>query len=345
VDAHMAEVLSKDDMTRMTELGAADADAVNSAVSSQGLPPAPPPEFPSSPEVHAPGDTKARIGVIGDPHIGLEISEPLISAAIDDINGLGVDATVIVGDLTQNGRAELFVQARKVFERLENPWLVTLGNHDMWGYDTDKAVGLERFEAAFERDPYGVLETDAFRLVMIDSADPEASPFPPFDITLGGFTGEPKESVPGGRISAEMSDWMSRIEPGPPTLVVLHHPPYPYMGFPPIIFGLDEESSRTLASFVERIGAWGVICGHTHRSVHYPFAGVPYLEVISSKEWPFGYGLLEISEEGWSYNLRPISNRELVEKASARAGILFRRYSRGKEEARSLVWKAREPVG
>jgi Icc-related predicted phosphoesterase len=343
VDAHMSELLDPKDRDRLIELGAPDADAVNEAVGTQGLPPSPPPEFPESPEVHAPGKVRARIGVIGDPHIGLQISEPMISAAINDLNGQGVDLTIIVGDLTQNGKAELFTQARSVFEKLESPWIVTLGNHDMWGgHDTDKPVGLERFKSAFEREPFGVHETDDFRLVAINSADPSPSPFPPFDLTIGGFTDEPNESVPGGTISDEMAAWMAGIEPGPPTLVMLHHPPFPYMGFPPIVFGLDEASTKTLESFIDRIGAWGVICGHTHRSILHQLAGIPYLEVICSKEWPFGYGLIEMSDEGWSYNLKPISDADLVAKASARSGVLFRRYARGEEEARSFVWKARE---
>lgn len=339
VDAHTAEVLEAEDRQRMKELGAPDAEAVNAAVAEQGLPPAPPFEFPPTPEVHAPGEVRARIGVIGDPHIGMETSDKMIPAAIRDINSEGVDFTVVVGDLTQNGRAELFTRARTFFEQLEAPWSVTLGNHDMWGFDTDKAVGLERFTAAFERKPYDLIEANGVRVVMINSADPTASPFPPFDITIGGFTDEPNEAVPGGSISREVADWMDTIEPGPPTIVVLHHPPYPYMGFPPIIFGLDQASTETLEKFLRRIDAWGVICGHTHRSVQYELAGIPFLETISSKEWPFAYGIVEVSDGGWSFNLKPISDQNLVDEASAHSGILFRRYSRGDDEGRAFVAK------
>lgn len=339
VDAHMKQVLDQADLERMIELGAPDAEAVNAAVAEQGLPPAPPPEFPPAPEVHPPGQALARIGVLGDPHIGMEISDKMIPAAIRDINAEGVDFTVIVGDLTQNGRAELFTRARSIFEELAAPWSVTLGNHDMWGFDSDRAMGLERFTAAFERKPYEVIEANGVRVVMIDSADPSPSPFPPFDITIGGFTDEPNEAVPGGAISEEVAGFMDSIEPGPPTLVVLHHPPYPYMGFPPIIFGLDPKSTQILESFIRRIDAWGVICGHTHRSVQYELAGIPYLETISSKEWPFAYGIVELSDRGWSFNLKPITDQTLVEEASARSGVLFRRYSRGDQEARAFVAK------
>lgn len=337
VEVHMERVLEGAPREKMIDLGKPDAEAVAAAIQARGVPSPPPPEFPETPEVHAPGSAHTRVGVIGDPHVGLNASDRIIPVVIGDLNNEGVDLTIVIGDLTQNGRADLFVRAREMFEALRSPWLVTLGNHDMWGYDTERAVGLERFASAFDRDPFGVAEANGVRTVMINSADPTASPFPPYDITLGAFTGEPNEAVPGGRIDEEMEAWMSTVEPGPPTFAFLHHPPYPYMGFPPLIFGLDEPSTGRLSAFVERIGAWGVMCGHTHRSVAYELAGIPFLETISSKEWPFAYGILEVSDQGWSYNLRPISDQRIIDEESSRYSVLHRRYIRGEKEARAFV--------
>ena len=340
VELHVAEVLDEAQKQRMIDLGAPDAEAVSRAIGEQGLPPAPPLEWPEAEPAKAPGQVLAKIGMIGDPHIGLAVSDQMIPAAIEDINREQVDFSFIVGDLTQNGEADLFIRAREIFDRLDSEYLLTLGNHDMWGFGGSEAVGLDRFKTAFQREPYGVKEVGGARMILLNSANPEGSPFPPYDLTAGGFSADPPESVPGGVISDEVADWMRGIAAGPPTLIALHHPPHPYLGFPPLIFGLDEKSTSQLAEFVERIGAWGVICGHTHRSVVYEFAGRPFLEVISSKEWPFGYGIVEISDEGWSYNLKPVSAKELVEEASARASVLLRRYSRGPDEARAFSYRA-----
>lgn len=306
------------------------------------MPPVPPPEWPSAPSAPAPEPVRARLGIIGDPHIGARSSDGLVQALVHDLNRQGVDLAVAVGDLTQNGKAELLERARAVLGELEVPWAATLGNHDlwdaMWSGGTGEA-GVERFMKVFGSAPHALWEVDGLRLVVINSADPTPSPFPPFDLVAGGFTDDPSETLPGGKISEEVAEWMATIEPGAPTFVVLHHPPYPYLGFPPIVFGLDARSTELVAGLVERTGAWGVFCGHTHRCSLSQLAGVPVIEFPSSKDWPFGYGLVEVGERGWSLNLQPITDRPLVEEASTRAGVLFRRYARGPDEARSFVWR------
>lgn len=334
VDAHVGDLLAEAGRARLLELGRPDEEEVSAALEKEGLPPPPPPEWPEAVPAHAPGEARVRFGIIGDPHIGLDVSERLIPAAVDDLNQERVDFSVAIGDITQNGAADSFVRARAILDRLDAPCLVTLGNHDMWGGGGDRPVGRERFAAAFERAPYAVYEADGVRLVLIDSTDPEASPFPPFDLFTGAFTEGPNESVPGGSISPEVAEWMASIEPAGPTFIALHHPPHPYLGFPPLVFGLDEASTRLLADLATRIDAWGILCGHTHRSALHSLDGVPTIEVPSSKEWPFGYGMVEVSDEGWAFNLRPISDRALVERESA--GLLFRRYARGPDEARAF---------
>lgn len=339
VDLHTSEFLDDADRDRLLELSAIDSGDVNSTIARDGLPTPPPFEFPSVERVTAPGRTLAKIGIIGDPHIGMEISDKVLPALVEELNRAQVDFSVAVGDLTQNGLADLFLRAKEMLEKLDAPSIVTVGNHDMWGYDTPEAKGLERFAAAFQRKPFDVYETNGVRVIALNSADPTASPFPPFDMIQGGFSDEPNESVPGGLIGKEAAGWLSEFGPGGPTLIVLHHPPYPYSGFPPVTFGLDEESTKILSDAVKRTQAWGVICGHTHRSALYEIAGVPMLEVPSPKEWPFGFGIVEVTDEGWSFNLQPLGDRSIYESRSTRTNAVIRNYSRGPAEARGFVWK------
>lgn len=339
VDLHSQEFLDETGRSRLLELSAADAADVSAAIERDGLPTPPPFEFPPAERVKAPGSPLARIGIIGDPHVGMAISDKILPALVNDLNTERVDFSVALGDLTQNGLADLFFRARDFLEKLEAPWVVTLGNHDMWGYDTKEAKGLERFTAAFQRKPYAVHEANGVRVIAVNSAEPTASPFPPFDIVRGDFGSEPNESVPGGMFSEEVADWLAGQGRDGPTLIMLHHPPYPYFGFPPVVFGLDQSSTKLLADAVERTDAWGVICGHTHRSAVYEIAGVPVLEVPSPKEWPFGFGVVEVTDQGWSFNLQPISDRSIYEEAAVRTNVIIRNYSRGPDEARAFMWK------
>jgi len=343
VDGHIASQLVPAARDRFVELGAADAEAVAQALLTAAGRGSPKDfaEWPHCPPAVAPGDVLAKFGIIGDPHIGLPISNRLVASAITDLNGEGVAFSVAIGDLTQNGEQAFFEQARTIFDASSAPVIVTLGNHDMWG-GADKsgaadARGHAHFRSVFERPPFGIHEFNGVRVIVLDSSDPAPSPFPPFDLMGGSFTEQPNESVPGGRLSEEVCDWMARIEPAGPTFILLHHPPHPYMGFPPIIFGLDEDATHRLADLAERTGALAIFCGHTHRSALSELEGVPVIEVPSAKEWPFGYGIVEVTQEAWSFNLRPISESSMDDSDDGGAGLIFRRYARGPDEARALM--------
>lgn len=337
VDVHSESILPKGYWARLVELGAPDAKDVEEALNRDGIPMSPPPEWPDVAPAEAPGTVHTRIGIIGDPHVGSRNGDKFVPPVLAELNRMGVDCSIAIGDLTQNGKLELFQSAKNLLETLEAPYQVILGNHDMWGGGTAEAVGIDRFNRVFNRPTYGVHQSGPVRIILLNSADPAPSPFPPFDIITGGFTNDPKESIPGGSFSPDMIEWASALgyQEGP-TFIVLHHPPYPYLGFPALVFGLDQPSTETLTDLVIRTKAWGVIAGHTHRSALSELAGVPVLEVPAPKEWPYGFGLLEVSDTGWAFNLLPIKQPELVEQASFSANVVVRRYSRGTDEARAF---------
>lgn len=344
VDLHAESILPKGYWARLADLGAPDAKEVEEALNRDGIPPPPPAEWPTVAPAVAPGTVHTRFGIIGDPHVGSKWGNRFLPHVVDALNGQGVDFSVAIGDLTQDARKELFQQAHTELGRLSAPYAVTLGNHDMWGGGTDHPVGLQRFRAVFNREPYGLYETDRVRVILLDSADPRQSPFPPFDLITGTFTNDPKEAIPGGRISQECAGWAAALGPDPrPTFIVLHHPPYPYLAFPALLFGLDKASTDLLSDLVVRTRAWGVICGHTHRSALSELAGVPVLEVPSPKEWPYGYGMVEVTERGWAFNLQPAGDEALIQEASFSANVVVRRYSRGPDEARAFAIEVPAP--
>lgn len=336
VDAHVGRLIPVDEVARLQALGEPDQIEVNRTLAEQGLPATPPPEWPQAPDAKAPGRTRARIGILGDPHCGMDFSDRIIPAAIADMNKENLDFSFAIGDITQDGTQSSFERAGEILKGFDHQLLLTLGNHDMWGGGEEPA-GRERFNATFKADPFGIAEANGVRLIGINSAIAEASPYPPFSFTAGAFTDEPNESVPGGALDDEVSTWMETVEPDGPTFIALHHPPWPYVGLPPLVFGLDEQSTERLAKFAKRLKAEAIICGHTHRSAIYELDGTTVIEIPSTKEWPFGYGVIEVTDEGWSFNLRRVSDDALVEEGNRDTNIIIRRYARGPTESRALT--------
>lgn len=336
IDAHTKELLSEEDHRKLVELGAPELDEVNQALMDGRLLYPPPPEFPSAPVQKSQGSVVGRFGILGDPHVGPDDSNEPIAIAIDEMAAAGVSFIVAIGDLTTNGQQEHFHKAREIFEKSPVPVIVTLGNHDMFGIEGDKSMGLERFTSAFGIEPNAIHEQDGLRVIVINSADPRISPFPPFDMLEGEFKDAPSQSVPGGTFSQETIDWMQSIEPGGPTFILLHHPPYPFLGLPPLVFGLDQAGTASLAELAARVDAKAIFCGHTHRCFATDLDGTPVIEVASSNDWPFGYSIVELTTDGWSFNLYPITFDAQLDPMNHR-DYLFRRYATGPDEARSFA--------
>lgn len=336
IDAHTSKVLDETEHQRLVALGAAEYEAVNEALMAGRLLPVPPPEFPQAPPSRSAGRVLGRFAILGDPHIGLTKDNQSVRTALKEMDDQGAKLAVAIGDLTADGRRELFDQAGKIFDEAPIEVAATLGNHDLWAYENGKSAGFEWFEQTFDTRPYSIRHVGDVRIIVLNSADPKRSPFPPFNMMAGEFTDDPPQSVPGGTFSQEIIDWMRNIGPGGPTFIALHHPPYPFLGLPPLVFGLDQASTAHLAELAVRTDAQGILCGHSHRCRVSDLEGVPVVEVASSQEWPFGYSVVEVTEHGWSFNLLPIDYDPQLDPADQR-DYLFRRYATGPPDARSFA--------
>jgi 3',5'-cyclic AMP phosphodiesterase CpdA len=163
------------------------------------------------------------------------------------------DLVVATGDLTDFGRAEEYAHLRKLLAPLPMPVYFIPGNHDERG-----ALRAAFPEHAYLRqwDPFVQYAIDDWplRIVAIDSVIP----------------GED-----GGRLCGERLAWLEKTlaaKARNPTLVIMHHPP-----FPTLIGHMDRiglEGSDALARVVARHPqVERVLCGHLHRSIQFRFAG------------------------------------------------------------------------
>jgi len=99
--------------------------------------------------------------VIGDPHIGTRddndafcmarsLAEPLLEAAVEQINARNVDFTIVIGDISNNGKYGQLLRAKEILRGLKSPLFAVPGNHDNHMSDDFRAYrhlfGEERLE-------------------------------------------------------------------------------------------------------------------------------------------------------------------------------------------------------
>ncbi len=344
VEAHTAGFLG-DRGTRLKELGDRERAALKFP---DDLPPPPPFEPVETIEVQPPGPIRFRFAILGDLHFGSPMGERMAAAAIGDINGSGAELVIQLGDLTDHGSAAEFEMATSALRRLEAPCTTMLGNHDVLAIEEQKISGRELYGTAFGREADGVMiEHAGFRFAVMDSATHERSPFAPFNFVTGTFVEGPGGALVHGSFTVPQHEILADIAAPntPPAFVFLHHPPQPFLGFPPILFGLREADSGRLHATVDSGNVWGVFAGHTHRNArtrHYD--SVPAQEVAIPRDYPFGFALVDVADNGYAFRFVQLSDEKLLREAYRSASHIHRRYALGRAEERSFVWTKPQPT-
>lgn len=339
IDAHAAGVLgaSADEFTAINK---EERDLLEFP---SELPPPPPFEPFEVPDVAAPGSVKARVAVLGDLHVGSKGGDGLVATAIADIAELQPDLVVQLGDITDHGEEDEFRAAAEMLAKLDAPVLTAMGNHDVAALSESRLSGSEYYKAYFGRDPDGkMIELNGFRFAALDSVDHALSPYPAFDLVSGTFLEGPGGAIVRGALSVLQHEILADIAaPGTsPAFVFLHHPPQPFTAFPPILFGLRDADSGRLHATADSGNVWGIFAGHTHRNARTTTYGpAPAHEVGIPRDYPHGFGMLEIAEEGYAYRFVQVSDSEALRAVSERASVIHRRYAGGSPEARSFAWE------
>jgi 3',5'-cyclic-AMP phosphodiesterase len=210
----------------------------------------------SDTHILAPGALfKARIAAPSAERSHADIdTAACLARAVAALNALEPlpDITIVTGDLVEHGTAAEYQHFRQLLTPLRMSVFVIAGNHDS-REPLREAFGADGY---FPRDGFlhYTVEDYPLRLVALDTTIP----------------GEH-----GGMLCEERLRWLDatlRAAPGRPTLVMMHHPP-----FPTGITYMDGYGLQNTAALAEIVGRHPQIeriaSGHLHRGIDRRFAG------------------------------------------------------------------------
>ncbi|BBK38432.1 3',5'-cyclic adenosine monophosphate phosphodiesterase CpdA [Allostella sp. ATCC 35155] len=204
------------------------------------------------------------IAQLSDPHVrpegvlyqGVADSNRMLEAAIDRLHGLDPrpDVLVLTGDLVDEGLPEEYAAARAILDRLEIPLRLLPGNHDE----------RRAFRDAFADRHYYLPATGPLHW-----ADGGHGPVRvvALDVTVPGLH--------HGLVDAAGARWLDSTlaeEPGRPTLLLLHQPPFT-CGIPYMDLYRCHGEERLAAVLRRHPQVERVACGHVHRTMQLRFAG------------------------------------------------------------------------
>jgi len=109
------------------------------------------------------------IAQISDLHVGsINFVDELLVNAIDDLNEIHPDVTIVTGDITDNGYFLEYEEAVTFLDQIKSPILVVPGNHDA------RHVGDECFEELI-KNRYGILKDKkhGLKVIGLDSSEPD----------------------------------------------------------------------------------------------------------------------------------------------------------------------------
>jgi 3',5'-cyclic AMP phosphodiesterase CpdA len=162
----------------------------------------------------------AYLAHISDLHVGsVDFREELLLQVVDEINSSNPDATIVTGDLTENGYYSEFQEAAEYLDMFNTPMLVVPGNHDA------RHVGDQTFREII-KGRYSTLVKGMYSTLHVKSQDLQV---------IGLDSSEP--DLDYGKVGRSQEKWMieelhQANDNGLYRIIALHHHiiPVPHTG-------------------------------------------------------------------------------------------------------------------
>ncbi len=266
-------------------------------------------QFATMNDVHV-GEEVAGLIIIGDKILNEGFTWPdennpywlfMNNAAVNEINERGADFVIIKGDITSEHKKEEFEKAKEIFSLLNMPYFVLRGNHD-------------RIDGAPENYYVTVFDIENFApLGNHYEIDSHGHFYISFDYRNFHFAGLDSVDIDDGRgkicneqllwLESDLENSRSKI-----TFIFLHHPVVAESDDIVGIAGLlnDPESREKFLNIIaNNPQVKAVFSGHTHRNKvnsSDKAPGVLFAETGSTKEYPGGYTIYRVYENGYMSN-------------------------------------------
>lgn len=186
----------------------------------------------------------------GGPHADLIRAESHLRDCVAALNALNPrpDLVVITGDLTERGKPEEYATLDELLGTLQIPFVLIPGNHD----------SPANLRAAFPDHDYlqgdspfvqYAIESHPIRILALDTTVPGKS---------------------HGRLCRDRLDWLAaRLaeQPGRPTVILMHHPPFETGIRQMDALGLLEGRDAFADVIRPHANIERILCGHLHRTM------------------------------------------------------------------------------
>ena len=242
--------------------------------------------------------------LFSDLHVNRGANQTLYAQRLDravaEINAAHVDLVLLGGDLTENGTAAEARDFKRQIKALQAPVWFIPGNHDVGNKllpGGKPGVSFRRvadYEMRLGRS-YFAREQSGVRVLGINSA------------LLGSGL------IQENRMNRLLEREFARTNP-PPTLILLHHPPFQQWATEPggVYWNLEPSPRADLLSRAQQANVQAILSGHLHKSLTNTHEGITLLTAPSVafglvKGKPSrGWYLLTVDGTGFQHEFHPL---------------------------------------
>jgi 3',5'-cyclic AMP phosphodiesterase CpdA len=267
---------------------------------------------------HPTSRTRTRIALVADAHLSptasgtwkvYHRSETRFRTAVGAVNDVDPDLTLLLGDLTRDGRPDEFACVREALAEFDHPWVALPGNHDVpKRWDDYETPTVESFAERYADGSFPfVRRAGDVEVVGLDTASGD-----------GSLTDTHEGAVPDGHL-----EWLDEaLSPGRTTVVGLHHTlfhPRRHAGGFPEGDSYQLRNAEAVRGVLTDNDVSLVVSGHLHWPATARRDGLREVVAPATCSFPQAAMLLDVGPLGTDVHLLPLAGPEGTAEAYALA--------------------------